>query len=353
MKRVLWIGPVIKPEDISKHDAVSPAANKWQYEFIQSLMRNGVDVINVSYITERTWPFGKLWIVSKNSGVHNLNQILIDYLNIKLIREYVIALKVILKVLKPKKINIEYVITYNEILRHKVVAYFLNKFFGIKWISILADGKTSGNANLVLFLSEDYYNRYNGKKYFLDGGLERMIDFSENKNDNYFLYAGSMTKITGLEEFIKIYLELGIDNELHLYGKPTERIMSLVNNHSKIKIKGFVTDEELHKACCNAFAFINPRGDNSEALNTFPSKLLLYLKYGKPIISYKFSGISKKYDGILLLYDSKMSLKSALTRINEIDKEDYYKKIKKLQENNSWDAIVNRFIKYVEKCFLN
>lgn len=349
MRKVLWIGPVINPEMVGEYTAVSPAANKWQNEFIQALINNNVEVLNISYIPERTWPFGRLWVNSKFSGVKNIKQLLVNYFNVFYLREYAIAFIIILKVLKNKKEKYEFLFTYNELLRNKIVALVLKKILKIKWVSILADGKTSGKADIVLFLSEDYFNRYRGKKYFLDGGLEELVECSQNNTDKYILYAGSMTKVTGIEEFIKIYLELDIENELHLYGKPTERIKYLVENHAKIKLKGFVDDKELHDACCKAFAFINPRGNVSEALNTFPSKLLLYLKYGKPIISYEYSGLSKKYKEVLYLYNSKNSLNDVIKKINGIDMVDYKRRLINLQRFNSWDFLVKRFIQYLEK----
>jgi len=343
--RILYLGPLVNKETEKKIKAISPAANRWQLNFIKALQENNVEVLNISHVTESSWPRGRFFVDSKTSKVKNIRQIAVNYLNFYLIRELSISLSSLIKIFKYRKDAFDYIVTYNELLRNKIVAHILRLIFKKPWISILADGKTNGKADLVIFLSEDYYSRYKKNKYLFEGGIEDVSEEVFNtSNGDYFLYAGSMSEITGIVSFIRLYISLNIENELHLYGKPTKEVIRLANNNSKIVLKGFVSDKKLAEACSDAYAFINPRGVGKDADNTFPSKLLLYLKYGKPIISYKSSGISSKFDEILFYYKTEDELKKILNDLKNLDRRLYIKKVVDFQQMNSWNYLVKQFI---------
>ena len=344
--KILWLGPVVNKETEKEIKAISPAANRWQYNFIRALKHNDVNVINISHITESSWPRGRFFVDSSTSKLKDIKQITVNYLNFYFLREISISFTTISKIFKYRKNEYDYIFTYNESLRNKIVALFFKLIFKKPWISILADGRTSGKSDLVLFLSEDYYRRYDKKKYLLEGGIESFIKSDETDmtySENYLLYAGSMTEVTGIVDFIKKYSLLDIKNELHLYGKPTKEVVELSKTNPKIILKGFVSDEELDQACNKAFAFINPRGDNEESNNTFPSKLLLYLRYRKPIISYKSSGIPSKFNDVLIYYNNEDELEKILNNLNTIEREKYSNKIEKFQRVNSWNFLVRIF----------
>jgi glycosyltransferase involved in cell wall biosynthesis len=343
--KILWLGTVVNKETEKKIKAISPAANRWQLNFIKALEHNDVYVINISHIIESSWPRGRFFINSVTSRVKNMRQLTVNYLNFYFLREISIALNTILEISRHKKEEYDYIFTYNEALRNKIVALYFRLVFKKPWISILADGKTGGKADLVIFLSENYYKRFQKDKYLLEGGIE---DAPEKKNspsnEKYFLYAGSMTEITGIVNFIELYLSLDIENKIHLYGKPTNEVVRLANNNSKIVLKGFVADNELAEACSNAYAFINPRGEGGDADNTFPSKLLLYLKYGKPIISYKSSSIPSKFEDILFYYRTEEELKKIVNDLKNMDRVLFEKKIFDFQRMNTWDFLVKQLI---------
>ena len=138
------------------------------------------------------------------------------------------------------------------------------------------------------------------------------------------LFTGNISKLTGIIDFALLFNEISNSNfELHIYGKGYDEILkNLSEKNSSIKIFGFVNDEVLENAMRSAWIYVNPRSISEETLqNTFPSKILEYLRYGKPILSTKSSGIGNKYDSFLFYYNS----------------EDF--KIKDFK-NNSWSFIL-------------
>jgi glycosyltransferase involved in cell wall biosynthesis len=358
MKKALWIGPIAHQSKVNCSKAISPAANVWQLGFIDGLIQNKIKVNAISYIPHPVWPRGPLWISKPSKKITNdgFNIEYVSYLNLFLIRWCWISLLIISKILsKFENIKKYFVFTYNPDPAHLFPAIILKFIYKITWISILADDYTKGKPDITLFLSYDYYCRYNkGEKYFLDGGVDSKRAINQNtktSNRKILLYAGSQSKITGIEEFIKLYSQLKEeDYEVHIYGKGNNaNIKSASLKDSRIKLFGFVSDDVLDVACCSADAFINPRSSENEANNTFPSKLLLYLSYKKPIISTDVPGISSKYDPFLLIYDSDdyLSFKNCISNLKKTDAKMYAEKVEIFKSENSWDNLVKKFIKHL------
>ena len=104
--------------------------------------------------------------------------------------------------------------------------------------------------------------------------------------------------------------------ELWLCGKGNyQDIKSLVSQDKRIKFKGYVQKSKLEKLCNKADILVNPRQADGNNTN-FPSKILFYLSFNKPIISTK-SGLGPKYkDVIFLLRNEK--IKTLTSKINKV-----------------------------------
>lgn len=351
MKKVLWIGPIVPPSEVAKYKAISAAANVWQLGFIDGLIENEINVTAVSYVPYPFWPKGPLWAKRPLNKINysGLQQYLFGYLNIILIREFWIAAMIVsFSLIKISDIKQQIVFTYNPNPRHLFAAKCLRLIFGCKWVSIIADDRTYGNPDFHLFLSFDYFKRFKKKnKLFCDGGIT-LRNLKRESECNAFstthkslVFAGTLNKWTGIIDFIELFNEIEPeDYVLHIYGKGDSEILEnkkAVSNE-RVILHGFVSDNDLDQACRDAYAFINPRPLNVfRGENNFPSKLLLYLSYNKPIISTKTMGLSPDYDKILLYYSDPETLKKCIELINM--RENYYQMVSKIScfnPENTW-----------------
>jgi hypothetical protein len=282
-KNILFIGPIVNKKDLSVNKVLSPAANYWQLNFIHSLENNNFKTTLATYIPDQSWPIGKFWVkYPKENKIGVTNTISVNYLNIFFIRELWISFSLFFSIRK-KCNDFNVLFTYNPVFRHKFLAILLRLHFKIKWISILADDVIKGKPDLTIFLSKSYFSTalLENKLYF-EGGINNYYKPIIN-NKKILLYAGSLTKWTGIEDFVIFFNSLNnhLNFELHIYGKgESEIINNYISINSRIKYFGFVDDEHLINKCRSAFAFINPRplivynGDNN-----FPSKILFYLEF--------------------------------------------------------------------------
>ena len=116
---------------------------------------------------------------------------------------------------------------------------------------------------------------------------------------------------------------------------------------------GFVEENELNRLANKAFAFANPRPSSfaSNKLN-YPSKLLLYLAYGKPIISTFTDGVSPEYNELLIPIKDETDecLSEAIKQVLNM-KEGKYKdmrdRIKKFNETHTWTHQVEKFVSWL------
>jgi glycosyltransferase involved in cell wall biosynthesis len=357
MKKVLWIGPIVDNSDMKLHPAISPAANKWQLSFIKALQEQ-METDIFSYLPEPVFPKGK--ILPKYSNIiSGFNVLQIKYLNFPFIRKISIVISILLKIDFKKQYT--YVFTYNNYFEHKLVAKYLQYFTKTRWVNIVADETYCIGPELTVFLSYGYFKLAEIKnKFHLDGGVDLCNKKLSLYNSNNYsekkiiLFAGAINRWTGIEKFAN-YFSLLDDKkyenyELHIYGKGNSEVLnSLAEANPRIKIFGFVDDEILQNAMISCHIFCNPRPlslKNSEF--NFPSKILSYLEYRKPILSTRHISFSPNYYDIVFFYDESLSdLSKQLERISNMQEDDLLSLKNKISEfilDNTWSKKVNFLI---------
>jgi glycosyltransferase involved in cell wall biosynthesis len=353
MKSILWIGVIIKSEQISTYKVVSAAANNWQLNFINGLIQNNIITKCITYLPDSYWPKGKLLPKLCKHDYPIIEDVFsVSYLNLPLFREFTLGLNIIFLIVR-KKLVFDLLITYNPFKRHIYTGTFIKKILKKKWALILADGNTDGKPDLNVFLSYDTYLASHENKLLMQGGISDFKITQDIKTEKkVILFSGNITKLTGIIEFASLFNKLQDQSiQLHIYGKGDNQKLNLLSEQNQnIKIFGFVSNETLEKAMHTAWIFVNPRSISEESIqNTFPSKILEYLRYGKPIISTKSSGISNKYDSFLFYYKSEDlgSLKDIINDLKDNNDEYYTKfneKARVFCNQNSWKNLTNIFL---------
>ena len=358
--KILFIGPIVENCDVSGSEAVSPAANQWQLDLIEGLVENGVEVSVLSYLPERAWPKGRLYVQNKPFIDPTCSFTYVGYANIPVVRFSILRYKFIRalqSICNNDDSRPDFLITYNATEPNCGVGHYFQEKYNGKWISIIADGYSQGKPDSEIFLSYGYFRKSQlFHKLHLDGAPpvfqgEKVLQPARK----IIIYSGSLDIWTGIENFVKQFSELNLSEfELHIYGKgQNSEIARIADNNQNISLKGFVPSVELSNASKKAFAFVNPRPTHLPGVeNNFPSKILQYISFGKPILSTKTKGISPLYDELLNYYDpqdittlQKQFLHlSTLTRVNLLD---IFEKSKLFCERNTWK---NHAAKIVALC---
>lgn len=237
--------------------------------------------------------------------------------------------------------------------------YFTDKYFKFGlFLMRYIDG--------YIFLNKAAYKYINSNKQFLVSSLGVDKNIYSKKHSKYSIdksiinifYTGSLCDFNGIKELIEDFGKIKkIKYKLHIYGDGPEyyEIKKITENVDNIILYGRVNEEKLNLEMKSADIFINYRIYNP-ILNdfSFPSKLLEYAKYKKPIITSKFT---KDFDDLLenmfIIDRNEKELEEMLDYLtNNENNEKINDKINKLSDTlgvkNNWCSISYDIIQFFE-----
>lgn len=366
-KSIVWLGSVFDENTLKQQENISPAGNKWQKNIIDSIINNNYEIHCFGHLAERIYPYGKLFI-SKKTGKKLFNNIGISYVNLPFIRNIMINFSILIKFISHLKSHSkpECVISYNIYDYNCVTALIIKKIYKIPWVILVADPKNdktdeihyfAKHADKFVFLSWILYkNSFYKHKLHLDGGINEIKQIStSNQLESFILYSGKLAKHTGLHLLIDAYNEI-IDPNFKLYisGNGNSKYLdNAVKFNLNIINKGFLTETELIHYSSNALILINPRLISHETnFSNFPSKILEYLSFCRPIISTKTPGISHDYESVInfIYSDNKEELKDKILEIISWSEEKRFENSQMIAEFNTfkrWDYQAKKLIKFI------
>lgn len=373
---VLWVGNVFKDEAVEGNLGLAASANYWRRGLLSGLKATGLNLKVIGHRNEQAWPKGKLFPNEEDSMDERFNSTLVKWVNFPGIRYHLLARnhiwtyrRIARQIGRPAA-----VLTYNPTPWHLPLAQYLQENEGVPWVSVTLDYdhvengwenymSDAGKADGHVFLSYWAYKNCpsTAPKLHLDGGFEEWFGDSNQKRDaNYpkvCLYSGKYTDYGGYElllETAKLFRREGV--EFWFTGKIPDgkkNELSAVGDH--VKVMGFVNDAELHELNLRADLFLNPRPSNFIVNKVaFPSKIVRYLAYGKPVVSTWTPGISPEYRDYLFVpeleqaNDFAKTIRNVLAKTNE-EKKDLKGRIHNfLRHSKSWDVHAKRLKTWLE-----
>ncbi|MEW6088393.1 MAG: glycosyltransferase family 4 protein [bacterium] len=321
-KWLLWLGGIFSEDSLVKHPATSPAANRWQAGLIKALSEQGFSIVLISHLPEPIWPRGKYNPGSFGDLDPGFDSRFVHYWNIPLLRVASLRrvyIKAICEICE-KRGNPLAVFSYNPNPESITAGLYAQKNYHVPWIDICADQYDPGpnwarypsGADMAkghVFLSyHAFQNCPFPKKLHLDGGISLLRfnpETQSNKgseNKKIVLYTGMMSVWGGVSFLLKAFEQIRDTNiELWICGHGSSSdLKAALKQDSRIRFFGLVPESQLQKMCRQASVLVNPRPSRVPGNNmNFPSKILEYLSYGKPVISTWTSGLSPEYRDVL------------------------------------------------------
>lgn len=318
--RIAWTGPVADEETFLRFSAAfSPAGVRWNGSFVRALQADGLDVRTVYHLARPAWPRGPFWVPSYQLPSTGCGGLWPGYWNLRGLRPYSLArgyTKVIRRWFatgwKP-----DYVVCYNAGPQNVATARAINKELGVPWIVLLADASADAlsaagcidrGASGVVHLSwKAFETQRIGAKLHLDGGVDRCrtVPCLRRRTRNV-VYSGVLFPVAGADYLVRAFE--GVKNpeaRLHLTGKGADAAFkALVRADARITLHGLVPEAKLNEVCSEAELFVNPRPSRfPENAENFPSKLLEYLSWSRPVISTMTPGVHPEYRDVLTVLE--------------------------------------------------
>ena len=368
--KVLWFGNPYESKVFSRNQAVSAASSLWQESFLKELIHQGCEIKSIGHMPSSSFPKGKL--INKKKLYHNgfFSHCDISYLNVYKIRNkhaslnYLIEIKEIMESFKP-----DLVMSYNINFEHIKGIDYVRSATKVKWVAFISDMKdlplqtkfyksTFDKPDYHVFFSHySYITSEVECKYNYFGGCEVSTISNQNQINKtliekpYIMYCGTVDESRDIELMIKSFSSFDRNIKLLITGK--NRGMQLENN-SNVEFLGFLPPDMLDELCKNAICFLNPRSQkNKDNLHNFPSKILFYLKYRKPIISSKQVSIPKYFDSVIDYVDDDVaSWSDKISNVIKLDESEIYIKQNKIDnfiKKHSWRNNTRKLMLWVQK----
>lgn len=372
--RFLWLDGIFDEKTVETFQSISPATNFWQRGLVNALQSLGNKIDVIGHPIERVWPFGRLVIRGEQAALSpGLNGAAIGYINVPFFRgpiqrvNYLRAAKHNLITFDNKP---DFVITYSCLSKPTdktpsiETAKYIRKRFGVRWVCVVADGAAPPGADGYVYLTWSSFNSPAGYRpsIHIDGGIpdirfpvDRSSGAVQGARGKILMYMGALTQHGGSTQLARAFHSLR-DEDIQLWicgrgGNP--ELARLAEIDRRIKLIGFVSESELNKLASAATAFANPR-PSSFGPNKFnyPSKILHYLAYGKPVISTFTDGISPDYAEVLMPIpdETEACLAATIHNVLNMEREDYdalRARIASFSETHTWTYQASRFTSWL------
>ena len=328
----------------------------------------------IGYPFERIWPFGRLSVGCRQAALANgLSGKVVGYTNFPFLRDtfrYMNMLSAAENYFRNAEKKPDYQVVYSCLVKETDetpsirLANYIRKHYGVPWICIHADGEAPPSADGYVYLPWSNYQAAPASQssIHIDGGVpeieQKEIETGVANNvlaEKILMYMGALTPHGGVTQLARAFSKIN-DEEIQLWicgrGENPE-LKRMAELDQRIKLHGFVEENELARLANKAFAFANPR-PNSFAPNklNYPSKLLLYLAYGKPVISTFTDGMSPEYDELLtpIKDETDECLGEAIKQVLNMEEgkhKDMRNRIAKFNETHTWVYQVERFVSWL------
>lgn len=374
-KRFLWIGGVFDESTINRFPSMSPASNFWQRGFIEALLSQGHDVQVIGHAVERVWPFGRLNVRSSQAAFPpDFTGSAVGYTNLPFLRgpiQYMNYCREARRGFNGHGAIPDYLITFSCLNKATdwtssiSAAKKIRDRLCIPWICIVADGAAPPGADGYVYLTWAYCESpaSPSPKIHIDGGVpvihsgrDEAAEAMLPNKPHALMYMGALTPHGGASILARAFHRLP-ENDIELWicgrGENAE-LQQLAQIDGRIKLIGFVSESRLNELARSASAFANPRpSDFAPNKLNYPSKILHYLAYERPVISTWTEGLSPEYADVLIPVreETEEGLSLAIRRVLSMSKEEnktICSKIIKFNETHTWAYQVGRFVYWVK-----
>ena len=217
-----------------------------------------------------------------------------------------------------------------------------------------------------VFLSWRSFGNWYGKaKLHLDGGVTAggqgtVDDFDSAKK--VVFYSGTLNAHAGIDLLLDAFEKIGAQEiELWICGKgENQKVRKMAKADARIKYFGCVSEARLHSLCQKASVMVNPRPSRFLAnRNNFPSKLLEYLSYGKPVVSTFTPGIHPEYIPYLKIpaEETPDAMASAIMEVLAWPRTQVKERAEETQQflakSKSWKVQATRLVSFLESVVSN
>lgn len=324
---LIFLMVVFKEEAVRLQDVASHASNAWLTGLLRALRDAGVNLRTVGHEPARVWPLGRHLLPGDPEHLSTgVVQRLVKFLNVPLLRHFFLAIgyrKAVCRELDSS--GMATVCTYNPLF-WQVYAAQASVRQGARWISFVLDDDGVGQQGWSRYLKQSqlaaghvfvsqwaYEHAPVSRKLLMEGGVEKwngepLAGARQSPSAvPSVMFAGLLCESAGVRELLAM-IDSMADKQIEFWicGKGVcPKLTQRAAQDQRIKLLGFLSETDLDQRLRSAWVLVNPRSVTHEGCRmNFPSKLLRYLSYGKPVVTVWTPGIPAEYREVLQVVDA-------------------------------------------------
>lgn len=326
-RRGLWLGPMPSQAALAELPALSPAAVLWEEGFFSGLNAQGFDLSVVSHRPEPLWPRGRLTPGTQPAPADvSFPTHVVGHTNAPGLRDQSLAWAYERKALDlVAGGSYAFVATFNPLPWHVAAATALVRRHRTPWVSFLLDDVlhdptlerytratrlAAGHVILSSTAAERITTLMPGAPVLhLDGAIDRWRGDDpepDRPGRPRVVYSGAHTEEAGMSLLVAAIPLVTADVTFTITGDRGRHqgLGQLTAHDARVQTVGWVPPATIDEICRSATAFVNPRPPaHGLSLASFPSKLMTYLAYGKPVASTWTPGLADVYRELLVVAD--------------------------------------------------
>lgn len=357
--KIIWAGPVQPPAAMLVSNAPHPATMRWQRTCLSGLREAGADVRWIGHCPHRTWPWGPLCVEATCAEqLAGFDRQARDVAYFNLVRWRDASLRSAYRKAVARQIASErpdVVISYNTDPSMQGAADAAVAA-GIPWVAIVLDfsdprpddwakfKKATGRAAGVAFVSDwAARNAPVALRHLIKGAVSRRTPLAPlpTPECRTIVFSGSRTRATGIDRLLAA-LSLMRSRHVRLVMTGHGRNDFPASNPPPAGIEvidmGMLPEADLERIAGTAAVLVNPRPvESDDSCMNFPSKVLDYLSYERPIVSTRAPGIGPEYGAVLVFADSDSpaSLAAAIDEVLEWTPTAYAEAVSRIRAFNA------------------
>lgn len=309
-RRMIVVGPDYSEAEVAASGNASPAAAAWMRNFIGILTR--IARVDASYwfTVESAWPRGRISIPGEQiDGGERLRR-LVGYKNVLGLKRVMVSRSLAKSIVRDVTANDDIIIYGQRTLAPKDMGHLARvarRLFlivpdaapgrrGEQEILLAARQATGGVIYLPAELGGILRNlpsiSFQGVVHPVE---DRDADLDVEVWPRRLVFVGGVDCFSGAH-FLREALEMADlrGSTVVVIGRIGDKSEAEKLRTLGVEVTGFLDEDRMLTVCRQAFAFLNPRDPRMELSNrNFPSKLLLYLRFGRPVVSTDTLGLPR------------------------------------------------------------
>lgn len=371
--RILWLGAMASDLALERRTAANQAAARWTRGLLGAMRASGCEIRACSHCREQVWPKGTFWPGASDDFDARYPVKFTRYPNLPAVRmAWLSAAYRRLVVAEIRAWRPDLVLLYNLEPYHCAVTGLL-RHMGIPWVPIVLDHadpvrdnwrhflQATDGASGAVFVSDWAYRHapVTCPRLHLDGGVEHAAapGGSPTTGVKRIVYSGKYSERYGGMGFLFAMFAAvpRADCELILTGKEVYgNLAPYLKQEPRARHLGHLSWDCLRQVYADAAVFVNPGSpDSTDNRMNFPSKLLDYLPWGKPIVSTWTAGMAEEYRELLVCpaeYSPQAygAALSSMLDLSDEERDAVRTKLLRWCEGHAWKCQAGRLLEWLE-----